>query len=232
MNTKEFIESKESIQKLKKWIISIWGRKELGIDTICILTDAIILTGLPLLYDRLPKGIGRIITALVVTAVMIVITVWTIIRLVRRNKERKLEKMDYLFLVLRSVVVAAAIWIFACIMVSLIHPSLTGIYAVEMTKTEQLRVTIFNSFFFVFCSQSILAIFTGTVEKNKEFFKRLVKTWAIAVIPMFLLTLTFTLLTDWVRGQDLFAANGLAILLTTFLWVTSIAIHERIKRGK
>ncbi len=232
MNTKEILKPKELILKLKKWIISIWGRKELGIDTICILTDVIILTGLPLFYDRLPKGIGRIITALVVSTAMTAITVWTIIRLVQRNKERKLEKMDYLFLALRSVIVAAVIWIFACIMVNLIHPSLTGIYAVEMTKTEQIRVTIFNSLFFAFCSQTILTIFTGTVEKNKEFFKRLVKTWAIAVSPIFLLTLAFTLLTEWVRGQDLFAANGLAILLTTFLWVTSIAVHERIKRGK
>ena len=134
MNTKEFIKPKEIIQKLKKRIISIWGRKELGIDTICILTDEIILTGLPLLYDRLPKGIGRIITVLILIMAMLGITVWTIIRLVRRNKERKLEKMDYLFLVVRSMVVAAAIWIFSCAMVGFIHPSLTDIYAVEMSK--------------------------------------------------------------------------------------------------
>ena len=56
MNTKEILKA------LKKFVITTWGRKELGVDTLCILTDAIILTGLPLLYDRLPKGIGRIVT--------------------------------------------------------------------------------------------------------------------------------------------------------------------------
>lgn len=226
MNTKEILKA------LKKFVITTWGRKELGVDTLCILTDAIILTGLPLLYDRLPKGIGRIVTVYILIALMLAVTTWIVLRLIWRNKQRKLEKIDYLYFGIRSVVVAAAIWIFSCIMVGIIHPTLIGIYAVEMTRTEEIRVIIFNSLFFVFCSQSILTILTGTEEKNKIFFTRLIRTWGIAILPMFLTTFLVTLFTNRIREMDAFAAGGLAIILTTFLWVTSIAIHERIKRGK
>ena len=221
--------TKEIIKTLKKIVITTWGRKELGVDSICILTDAVILTGLPLLYDRLPKGVGRIITVLALIVLMITVTIWIILRLVGRNKKRKLEKRDYLFLGIRGVIVAAGIWIFACIMVGIIHPTLIGIYAIEMTSAEEIRITVFNSFFFVICSQAILAILTGTEENNKTFLTRLLKTWGITLLPMFLITFLLTLFTEWVRGQDTFAAGGLGIISTTFLWVTSIAIHERIK---
>ena len=217
MSTKEILKPKEIVKEMKKFIITTWGRKELGVDTVCILVDAIILTSLPLLYDRLPKGVGRIITVLILIAFMLAITLFIILRLVQRNKKRKLEKMDYLHLLLRSVVVVAAVWIFACLMVGLIHPSLTGIYAILMTVTERLRVTIFNCLFFSFCSQSILTILTGTEEKNKAFFRRLVKTWAIAVLPMFLLTFLFTLLTERVRELDAFA-SGIRSVKECFLF--------------
>lgn len=237
MSTKEIFQPKEIVKKIQKFVIATWGRKELGVDSICILADALILTGLPHLYGRLPKGMGRIVTVFVLMVLMTAMAILLILRLIWRNRRGnqqatqplKLEKRDYLFLGIRSVIVAAGIWIFACIMVGIIHPTLIGIYAIEMTSAEEIRITVFNSFFFVICSQAILAILTGTEENNKTFFTRLLKTWGITLLPMFLITFLLTLFTEWVRGQDTFAAGGLGIISTTFLWVTSIAIHERIK---
>lgn len=139
MSTKEIFQPKEIVKKIKKFVIATWGRKELGVDSICILADAVILTGLPYLYERLPKGMGRIITVFVLMALVIVMTILLILRVIWRNRKEnqqaaqplKLEKRDYLFLGIRSAVVAAGIWIFACIMVGIIHPSLIGIYAID-----------------------------------------------------------------------------------------------------
>ena len=226
------MKTKELMKKGKIFIIAIWGRKELWIDGGWILAIIAILIGIPAIYNRITPGVGRVVFAAVFFGILLAMMSWVIIRLIKRNKQRNLEKKDFLLIILRSITVAVVIWIFACVMVKMIHPSLTGIYVVEMSQFEKNSVLIFNSLFFFLCSQAFLTIFTGIEERGKFFYKRLLKTWGITFIPMFLLTALFTLLIEWIKDIDLFISNFFNTIFTTLLWVTSIAINERIKRGR
>ena len=99
------MKTKELMKKGKIFIIAIWGRKELWIDGGWILAIIAILIGIPAIYNRITPGVGRVVFAAVFFGILLAMMSWVIIRLIKRNKQRNLEKKDFLLIILRSITV-------------------------------------------------------------------------------------------------------------------------------
>lgn len=225
------MKTKKLTRKLKPFLKSVWERKELWIDAIWMLGIVIMITGIPFIYQQITSTLSRIIMILILLIGLVAMGIFIILRLIRRNKETPLTKIDYIHFVLRGLLVFVCIWIFAGIMARIIHPTLSGIYAIEMTRKEEIGVMLSNSLFFALYSQAILTIFTETGETYSVFLKRLGKTWLLSILPMFFMSLLFTFITQCLSEINIVVSYILSVLLTTFLWVTSIALNEKIKRG-
>lgn len=221
------ITQEKLIKKIKAFLKSIWGRKELWIDAIWILGAVIMITCIPSIYQSIPSVLIRVVLILILLMGLLITSIFIIIRVIRRNKRIPLTRMKYLYFILRSLIVMVCIWIFSEMMTRILHPTLGSIYAIELTRTEEVCTTLLNCLFYVLYSQAFLTIFTGIGEELGVFIRRLGKTWLLSVLPMFLMSLLFTFVIQWMK--DTAASYVMSVLLTTFLWVTSIALNEKIK---
>ena len=207
-------------------------KKILLTDLILLLLIVTIVTCMPQLYKTMEHTVGRLIWGTLLIVGIIVLTVILIVKIVRRNRTCKIKGVAWVHFTVRIIAVLTGIWIFADIMVATVHPSVTGIYAIEMSRANENKVLVLNSIFFVLYSQGLITIFTGMEEKTGEFIKRLFKTWVYAIIPVFIITLLCTFLGELISDMDTGFTYPVNIIFTTLLWFISIVINERIKRGQ
>lgn len=220
---------KKILQKGKLTIASVWGRKELWIDGVLIFLIVIVMTGLPQIYSQISSNVGRIVLAFVFLIILASLSIYLSARIIGRNRNGRMKGKDCLRLILRILAVLIGIWIFACVMVKTAHPSLSGIYVIELSRGKKNLIRILNSLSFVLISQALITSLTGTEEKAGKFLSRLAKTWLLTILPMFCLSYIFTILTEWMETNHMSFAMVITVLSTAFLWVTTIALNERIK---
>lgn len=228
MKTKDV---KELTKKVKAFLLSVWGRRELLTDAIGIFCIVVLMTGIPSFYKQIENPLLRVILAVILFLLLLAAAVLVIIRVIRRNQQNKPQKTAYIHALLRGLIVMPGIWVFSAVMVNTIHPSLSGIYAIEMSGKEEAVIMLSNSLFFALYSQALITILTGIEEKTAEFVKRLLKTWLFTILPLFGMSLLFTAAGEWLRNYSTALAAVINAAATTFLWVTAIAFNERVKRG-
>lgn len=220
------------MKKIKAFLISVFKRRELWIDTIGIIFIVTIMTIIPLSYEQIDIVIGRVSLVMILTFVLLALIGFVAIRILKRNLTNPFDKKLMLPLILRGVVALAGIGVFATVMVKVMHPTFYGVDMIELAVKEQIFIKIINGIFFVLYSQVLISIFTGIEEVAKSFYKRLVKTWLISILPISVMSLMFTYLVEWIKDKEMVIAYSINIALTTFLWVVSIGLNEWLKGEK
>ena len=215
--------------KIKSFLLSIISRRELWIDTIGIIFIVLIMTIIPLSYEQINFVIGRISVVIILFFVLLGLLSFIAIRILKRNLNTPFEKRLLLPTVFRGIVAVVSIWLFSKLMVSFLHPTFSGIDSMELADKAQFYIKIVNGIFFVLYSQVFISVFTGIAETAKTFYKRLLKTWLITVLPISVLSVAFTWLVEWLKSMDIVVAYSVNIVITTFLWVMSIGVNEWIK---
>lgn len=225
---KEIINS-EIWLKVKSFLISTFRRRELWIDAMGVIFIVTILTIIPLSYEQIDIVIGRVSLVIILTFVLLTLIGFIAIRILKRNLSNPFDKKLLFPMVFRGIVAAVSIWLFATIMVNVLHPTFHGVDTMELAAKEQIYIKIINGIFFVLYSQVLISVFTGIEEIAKVFYKRLLKSWLITILPVSILSLIFTCLVEWIKNREMVIAYSLNIVLTTFLWILSIGLNEWIK---
>lgn len=151
---------KSVLKQTKDFIVGIWGRKELWADAIFIFLIVTMMTCIPSGYKLIDSDLGRVLLGAGLLIATAAIGLYLVIRIIRRNKSGKFKKEVYLHLMVRVSVISIGMWIYAGLMVNIVHPSMSGIYAIKMSPKEKNIILILNSIFFVLYSQSYITIFT------------------------------------------------------------------------
>ena len=228
---KEIINS-EIWVTIQSFLLSVFKRRDLWIDTIGIIFIVTIMTIIPLSYEQINFAIGRVSVVIILFFTLLALIAFVAIRILKRNLNTSFDKKMLLPIIFRGIVTVVCIWLFSRLMVSILHPTFSGIDSMELAAKEQFYIKIVNGVFFVLYSQIFISVFTGIDEKAKLFYKRLLRTWLITVLPISVFSMACTCLVEWLKNKEMVIAYSVNIVLTTFLWVLSIGVNEWIKGEK
>lgn len=214
------------LNKLRQRLCQLYLRKELRADAIRIALAMLIVYVLPLVYAGVADIRWRVAIALALVTAEVRMVVDFVRGLIRRNVDLQLGKIRIPRMLLGIFFIVLLVGAGASLTAQLGQPP-SGIYALEVSEGRKRAVMGINSVLFALCSQAFLTVCTMANQEDATFIKGLGKILLYTCVPMSLLAFLETIFINKI-GTETIGGNALAILMTVFLWITSIAVNESI----
>lgn len=223
---------KRFMRKIAEFLSDTYKREEYLLDALCLLLGVSIFTFLPSMYAKMELLPMRVVVTLLLLVISCGAVLFLIRRLVKRSPLSGYAKANKKRMLIGALVVLCMVWLGSRIVVSVVHPSLSGVYSMGMTRREENLVTILNSIFFVFNSQVLITLCTGARLSNREFLQGLGRAILFSFLPIISLTCVSVFLINTACVKSAVGRDVLNLFMTVFLWVTCIALNEKIFRDK
>lgn len=222
------------MEELKKWagilstkVKQYYGSRETMGDGIIIGVIILIMTYLPSTYNMIPQPDWRVLFVFGLLGICLGLLLYFIKRLLKRHKIQKIEKENWIHLFARILILCIVLTVVVILQVKILYPSFSGIAVIQLSGKETLIIWIVQSIFFAFYSQALISACFGIENSIKEWLRRLLATYYKSFLPLVLLSFLITAGIQAISNITETIARGLSVILTTFLWITVIAMQER-----